>query len=68
MTLYISESAQNWEALDSSFSEVGRKHYYINVCHKVWKRGGASSCSDSAAICSVGESGGFLDGVSGVFY
>nr|XP_054484731.1 cation-independent mannose-6-phosphate receptor isoform X5 [Agelaius phoeniceus] len=48
-----SESAQNWEAVDSSFSEVGRKHYYINVCHKVLKRGGAFSCSDGAAICSV---------------
>ncbi|XP_062345985.1 cation-independent mannose-6-phosphate receptor [Cinclus cinclus] len=48
-----SESAQNWEAVDSSFSEVGRKRYYINVCHKVWKRGGAFSCSDGAAICSV---------------
>uniref|UniRef100_A0A8C5X5U1 Insulin like growth factor 2 receptor n=1 Tax=Malurus cyaneus samueli TaxID=2593467 RepID=A0A8C5X5U1_9PASS len=52
-----SESAQNWEAVDSSFSEVERKNYYINVCHKVWKRGGASSCPDGAAICSVGESG-----------
>ncbi|KAM9656105.1 cation-independent mannose-6-phosphate receptor isoform 1-T1 [Morphnus guianensis] len=48
-----SELAQNWEAVDSSFSEVGRKHYYINVCHKVWKRGGASSCPDDAAVCSV---------------
>uniref|UniRef100_A0A8C5X5C4 Insulin like growth factor 2 receptor n=1 Tax=Malurus cyaneus samueli TaxID=2593467 RepID=A0A8C5X5C4_9PASS len=48
-----SESAQNWEAVDSSFSEVERKNYYINVCHKVWKRGGASSCPDGAAICSV---------------
>lgn len=67
MTLYISESAQNWEAVDSSFSEVGRKHYYINVCHKVWKRGGAFSCSDGAAICSVGESGIFVGGVSGDF-
>ncbi|XP_027525200.1 cation-independent mannose-6-phosphate receptor [Corapipo altera] len=48
-----SELAQNWEAVDSSFSELERKHYYINVCHKVWKRGGASSCPDGAAICSV---------------
>jgi len=56
MTSSISELAQNWEAVDSSFSEVERKHYYINVCHKVWKRGGASSCPDAAAVCSVGES------------
>lgn len=56
MTPFISELAQNWEAVDSSFLEVGRKHYYINVCHKVLKRGGASSCPDDAAICSVGES------------
>ncbi|XP_051469304.1 cation-independent mannose-6-phosphate receptor isoform X1 [Apus apus] len=48
-----SESAQNWEAVDSSFSEEERKHYYINVCHKVLKRGGASGCPDAAAICSV---------------
>ncbi|XP_074023125.1 cation-independent mannose-6-phosphate receptor [Numenius arquata] len=48
-----SELAQNWEAVDSGFLEVGRKHYYINVCHKVLKRGGASSCPDDAAICSV---------------
>lgn len=53
--LCISELDQNWEAVDSSFSEVERKHYYINVCHKVWKKGGASSCPDGAAICSVGE-------------
>lgn len=68
MTLYISESAQNWEAVDSSFSEVGRKHYYINVCHKVLKRGGAFSCSDGAAVCSVGESGVFAGGVFGGFF
>ncbi|XP_064014257.1 cation-independent mannose-6-phosphate receptor [Pogoniulus pusillus] len=48
-----SELAQNWEAVDSSFSELERKHYYINVCHKVLKRGRASNCSDTAAICSV---------------
>ncbi|NWJ02858.1 MPRI protein, partial [Crypturellus undulatus] len=48
-----SELAQNWEAVDSSLSEVGRNHYYINVCHKVLKKGGASSCSDAAAVCAV---------------
>nr|XP_013042229.2 cation-independent mannose-6-phosphate receptor isoform X1 [Anser cygnoides] len=48
-----SDLAQNWEAVDSSLSEAGRKHYYINVCHKVLKRGGASLCPDTAAICSV---------------
>uniref|UniRef100_A0A8C3PZL1 Insulin like growth factor 2 receptor n=1 Tax=Chrysolophus pictus TaxID=9089 RepID=A0A8C3PZL1_CHRPC len=50
-----SESAQNWEAVDSNLSEEGRKRYYINVCHKVLKRGGASGCPDDAAICSVDE-------------
>ncbi|OXB70385.1 UNVERIFIED_CONTAM: hypothetical protein H355_002798, partial [Colinus virginianus] len=49
-----SESDQNWEAVDSNLSDEGRKHYYINVCHKVLKRGGASTCPDDAAICSVG--------------
>uniref|UniRef100_A0A8B9CPG0 Insulin like growth factor 2 receptor n=1 Tax=Anser brachyrhynchus TaxID=132585 RepID=A0A8B9CPG0_9AVES len=48
-----SDLAQNWEAVDSSLSEAGRKHYYINVCHKVLKSGGASLCPDTAAICSV---------------
>uniref|UniRef100_A0A8B9Q9A9 Insulin like growth factor 2 receptor n=1 Tax=Apteryx owenii TaxID=8824 RepID=A0A8B9Q9A9_APTOW len=48
-----SELAQNWEAVDSSLSEVGRKRYYINVCHKVLKKGGASSCPDAAAVCAV---------------
>nr|XP_027309114.2 LOW QUALITY PROTEIN: cation-independent mannose-6-phosphate receptor [Anas platyrhynchos] len=48
-----SDSAQNWEAVDSSLSEAGRKHYYINICHKVLKKGGASLCPDTAAICSV---------------
>ncbi|NWU92230.1 MPRI protein, partial [Upupa epops] len=48
-----SDLDQNWEAVDSSFSELDRKHYYINICHKVLKRGGASSCADAAAICSV---------------
>uniref|UniRef100_A0A8B9QBB8 Insulin like growth factor 2 receptor n=1 Tax=Apteryx owenii TaxID=8824 RepID=A0A8B9QBB8_APTOW len=50
-----SELAQNWEAVDSSLSEVGRKRYYINVCHKVLKKGGASSCPDAAAVCAVGD-------------
>lgn len=56
VTVCISDSAQNWEAVDSSLSEAGRKHYYINICHKVLKKGGASLCPDTAAICSVGES------------
>uniref|UniRef100_A0A8C4P4C4 Insulin like growth factor 2 receptor n=1 Tax=Dromaius novaehollandiae TaxID=8790 RepID=A0A8C4P4C4_DRONO len=47
------ELAQNWEAVDSSLSEVGRKRYFINVCHKVLKKGGASNCSDAAAVCAV---------------
>ncbi|XP_006264642.3 cation-independent mannose-6-phosphate receptor [Alligator mississippiensis] len=48
-----SESAQNWEAVDSSLTEAEKKRYYINVCHKVLKKGGALGCPDDAAICSV---------------
>ncbi|XP_062428306.1 cation-independent mannose-6-phosphate receptor isoform X2 [Rhea pennata] len=48
-----SELAQNWEAVDSSLSEIGRKHYYINVCHKVLKKGRASSCPNDTAVCAV---------------
>uniref|UniRef100_A0A8C4YSS2 Insulin like growth factor 2 receptor n=1 Tax=Gopherus evgoodei TaxID=1825980 RepID=A0A8C4YSS2_9SAUR len=47
-----SESAQNWEAVNSSPVEAD-KHFFINVCHKVLKKGAAVVCSDDAAVCSV---------------
>ncbi|XP_028676700.1 cation-independent mannose-6-phosphate receptor isoform X2 [Erpetoichthys calabaricus] len=43
--------ALNWEALDSSVSE--KQYFYINVCSRVLKTGGASSCPLDAAACSV---------------
>uniref|UniRef100_A0A8C8S5J2 Insulin like growth factor 2 receptor n=1 Tax=Pelusios castaneus TaxID=367368 RepID=A0A8C8S5J2_9SAUR len=48
-----SESAQNWEAVDSSPVEAERKHFFINVCHKLLLKGAAVVCSDDAAVCSV---------------
>uniref|UniRef100_A0A8C0J7F8 Insulin like growth factor 2 receptor n=1 Tax=Chelonoidis abingdonii TaxID=106734 RepID=A0A8C0J7F8_CHEAB len=47
-----SESAQNWEAVNSSPVEAD-KRFFINVCHKVLKKGAAVVCSDDAAVCSV---------------
>ncbi|CAM5101789.1 unnamed protein product [Eretmochelys imbricata] len=48
-----SESAQNWEAVDSSPVEADKKHFFINVCHKVLQKGAAVVCPDDAAVCSV---------------
>ncbi|XP_018421109.1 PREDICTED: cation-independent mannose-6-phosphate receptor [Nanorana parkeri] len=50
-----SSTAQNWEALKTNPSDKNR--FYINVCHEVLQRGGASGCEDDAAICAV-DSGG----------
>lgn len=50
-----SEGSQNWEAVDAKAAESDKKRFYINVCHKIIQEGAASSCSEDAAICAVGQ-------------
>ncbi|XP_043858247.1 cation-independent mannose-6-phosphate receptor isoform X1 [Dromiciops gliroides] len=52
-----SELEKNWEAVDSSHIELGKKHIFINICHKVLQEGKAKGCPEDAAICSVGDQG-----------
>uniref|UniRef100_A0A6J0UVP4 Cation-independent mannose-6-phosphate receptor isoform X1 n=1 Tax=Pogona vitticeps TaxID=103695 RepID=A0A6J0UVP4_9SAUR len=48
-----SDSEQNWEAVDGNPVEVERKHFFINVCHKVLQKGAAMNCPKEASVCSV---------------
>uniref|UniRef100_A0A4X2LI69 Cation-independent mannose-6-phosphate receptor n=1 Tax=Vombatus ursinus TaxID=29139 RepID=A0A4X2LI69_VOMUR len=52
-----SELEKNWEVVDSSLIESGKKHIFINICHKVLQEGKAKGCPEDAAICSVGDQG-----------
>ncbi|KAH0622428.1 hypothetical protein JD844_024730, partial [Phrynosoma platyrhinos] len=48
-----SESEQNWEAVDGNPVEAEKKHFFINVCHKVLQKGAAVNCAKEASVCSV---------------
>ncbi|XP_043744063.1 cation-independent mannose-6-phosphate receptor [Cervus elaphus] len=52
-----SELEQNWEAVDGSQSEVEKKHYFINICHRVLQTGQARGCPEDAAVCAVDKNG-----------
>lgn len=52
-----SELEHNWEAVDGNPVEADKRHYFINVCHKVLPTGGAVNCSREASVCSVGKDG-----------
>ena len=56
--------------MDGSQRETDKKHFFINICHKVLQEGQARGCPEDAAVCSVGEcaqsrgrGGGFPAGV-----
>lgn len=51
----ITEPEQNWEAVDGSQRETEKKHFFINICHRVLQEGPARGCPEDAAACSVGE-------------
>ncbi|KAG7460969.1 hypothetical protein MATL_G00204630 [Megalops atlanticus] len=51
----LSETLQNWEAVDGNAPEADRKRFYINVCHKILQQGVTSGCPEEAAICAVGK-------------
>ncbi|MBN3306457.1 MPRI protein, partial [Amia calva] len=56
LTRYSESGAtMNWEAVDSSAVESDRKHFYINVCHKVIQEEATSSCPEDTALCAVGK-------------
>ncbi|XP_006882881.1 PREDICTED: cation-independent mannose-6-phosphate receptor [Elephantulus edwardii] len=48
-----SEREQNWEAVDGSLAAVEKKHFFINVCHRVLQEGRAKGCPETAAVCAV---------------
>ncbi|XP_027795386.2 cation-independent mannose-6-phosphate receptor [Marmota flaviventris] len=52
-----SESEQNWEAVVGSQTEAEKKHFFINVCHRVLPKGKATSCPEDAAVCAVDKTG-----------
>ncbi|XP_014444729.1 cation-independent mannose-6-phosphate receptor [Tupaia chinensis] len=52
-----SESEQNWEAVDGSQTETEKKHFFINVCHRVLQGGEAQGCPEEAAACAVDKNG-----------
>nr|XP_019605252.1 PREDICTED: cation-independent mannose-6-phosphate receptor [Rhinolophus sinicus] len=53
-----SEPEQNWEAVvDGSQKEAKKKHFFINICHRVLQEGRARGCPEDGAVCSVDKSG-----------
>ncbi|XP_062980546.1 cation-independent mannose-6-phosphate receptor [Elgaria multicarinata webbii] len=50
-----SDLEQNWEAVDGNLIEEEKKHFFINVCHKVLQKGDAMNCAKEASVCSVGK-------------
>ncbi|XP_053150803.1 cation-independent mannose-6-phosphate receptor [Hemicordylus capensis] len=48
-----SELEQNWEAVVGNPVETEKKRFFINVCHKVLRNGGAINCAEEASVCSV---------------
>ncbi|XP_066228988.1 cation-independent mannose-6-phosphate receptor isoform X1 [Saccopteryx leptura] len=52
-----SEPEQNWEAVDVSQKETEKKHFFINICHKLLQGGKARGCPEDAAACSVEKNG-----------
>ncbi|KAI5938484.1 Cation-independent mannose-6-phosphate receptor [Manis javanica] len=51
-----SEPEQNWEAVDGSQRGTEKKHFFLNICHKVLQEGQARGCPEDAAVCSVDKS------------
>ncbi|KAM4529814.1 cation-independent mannose-6-phosphate receptor [Fundulus diaphanus] len=47
-----SNENENWEAVDGRATKSDMR-YYLNVCHKVLKRGGAANCPEDASFCAV---------------
>lgn len=43
--------------MDGSQKETAKKHFFINICHRVLQEGRARGCPEDAAVCSVGEWG-----------
>uniref|UniRef100_A0A5F9C0Z7 Cation-independent mannose-6-phosphate receptor n=1 Tax=Oryctolagus cuniculus TaxID=9986 RepID=A0A5F9C0Z7_RABIT len=52
-----SESERNWEAVDGSQAGAEKKHFFINICHRVLQEGQARGCAEEAAVCAVDKFG-----------
>lgn len=52
---FVTEPEQNWEAVDGSQTETEKKHFFINICHRVLQADKARGCPEDAAVCAVGE-------------
>ncbi|KAL4699646.1 hypothetical protein H8957_000590 [Semnopithecus entellus] len=51
------EPEQNWEAVDGSQTETEKKHFFINICHRVLQEDKARGCPEDAAVCAVDKNG-----------
>uniref|UniRef100_A0A3Q2EC35 Insulin-like growth factor 2 receptor n=1 Tax=Cyprinodon variegatus TaxID=28743 RepID=A0A3Q2EC35_CYPVA len=57
-----SNDSDNWEAVGERATKSDMR-YYLNICHKVLKRGGAANCPEDASFCANNKSislGSFL--------
>uniref|UniRef100_W5NFE2 Insulin-like growth factor 2 receptor n=1 Tax=Lepisosteus oculatus TaxID=7918 RepID=W5NFE2_LEPOC len=50
-------SNQNWEAVDSTSSKSEKKHFYINICHRILQNEATKGCPEEPAVCAVGQDG-----------
>lgn len=41
--------------MDGIQKEAGKKHFFINICHRLLPEGQARGCPADAAVCAVGE-------------
>ncbi|XP_054910202.1 cation-independent mannose-6-phosphate receptor [Poeciliopsis prolifica] len=47
-----SKDGENWVVVDDRATKPDTR-YFLNICHKVLRRGGAASCPDDASFCAV---------------
>ncbi|XP_059555884.1 cation-independent mannose-6-phosphate receptor isoform X3 [Myotis daubentonii] len=51
------EPERNWEAVDGIQKEGEKKHFFINICHRLLPEGQARGCPEDAAVCAVDKNG-----------
>uniref|UniRef100_G1PEY2 Cation-independent mannose-6-phosphate receptor n=1 Tax=Myotis lucifugus TaxID=59463 RepID=G1PEY2_MYOLU len=51
------EPERNWEAVDGIQKEAEKKHFFINICHRLLPEGQARGCPEDAAVCAVDKNG-----------
>ncbi|XP_014402424.1 PREDICTED: cation-independent mannose-6-phosphate receptor, partial [Myotis brandtii] len=51
------EPERNWEAVDGIQKEAEKKHFFINICHRLLPEGQARGCPEAPALLSVDKNG-----------